>query len=338
MKSVLLGFAISFFAAGGHAINKENIRVVPTKTLVTMEIDGQFPAGPETDVLFVVDDSGSMTTHQNNLANHIDLFAEEAVKTSNSFHIGVINTAIKKDIFGNVKTEVGEIFGNPRIITPTTKNVVDALRANLKLGSNGSGTESVFLPVTEALSSENLNGMNAGFLRESAHLSVVVLTDAEDQSQISAWDFVDNLVDLKKGIDNVSMQAVMVSSVENENKTCQADGEPAFKIEEALRLLRGDQYSLCSQQMAQDVVSLAKNVFPPFPGEFKPGIAIDEVTLFGEPDVSSIKVQFGNQIIKEHSKFGWSYRKESNTLVFRPGIVWRPQAKDTPISITYRPL
>ncbi len=337
MKSVLLILAIPFFAISGQAIEKENIRVLPTKTLVTIEIDGKFPAGPETDVLFVVDDSGSMTSHQNNLANHIDLFAQEAVKTRNSFHIAVINTGMKKDIFGNSQTEVGEIIGNPRVITPATKNTVDALRANLKLGSNGSGTESVFLPVTEALSAENLNGMNAGFLRDSAHLSIVVLTDAEDQSEITAWDFVDNLVDLKKGIENVSMQAVMVSSIENENNSCQADGAPAVKIEEALRLLRGEQYSLCSQKMAQDVINLAKNVFSPFPGEFKPGVLIDEVTLFGEPDVSSIKVQFGNQTIAEHSKYGWSYRKETNTLIFRSDIVWQPQAKDTPITITYRP-
>jgi hypothetical protein len=48
---------------------------------------------PRVDILFVVDSSGSMMSHQENLAKNIDLFVDKFVQAGTlDFHVGVITT------------------------------------------------------------------------------------------------------------------------------------------------------------------------------------------------------------------------------------------------------
>lgn len=336
MKHLLLTNLVFFFTWNVLAIEASQVRVIPSNKIVTIEIDGQFPAGPATDVLFVVDDSGSMQTHQENLAKHIDLLAEQAIDTNNDFHIGIVNTLFEGSSTWPNNTKVGELLGTPKILDSQTPNLINVLKKNLTLGTQGSGTESIFQPVMTALSPENTQGMNAGFLREEAHLSIVVLTDAEDQSKFSAWDFADYLVDLKGGPENVSMQGIVVSVADHQAKTCQGEDAPK-KIEEAIRLLSGKTYSLCSTTMAQDIEALAQDVFPPFQGIFKPAIKFDFVELVGKPVLGSIKVKFGKQTLEEDPALGWSYDETANRVVFGNKIEWQPQSNRTRVVVTYKP-
>ncbi len=341
MKILISITILSMLAWSAQAVDQSQVRVAPTNKFMTIEVDGQFPAGPATDVIFVIDDSGSMSSHQANLASHIHLLAQEAEQAGNSFHVGVVNTFFgsKSPFPGQGNTVEGLLLGNPQVITPQTNDLVTVLQNRLSLGTDGSGTESIFRPVMTALTSENTAGMNAGFLRENAHLSIVVLTDAEDQSNVSPWDFVDYLADLKGGVENVTMQSIMVTQEDVKNETCHGeskDGSP--RIEEAIRLLQGDTFSLCSATMAQDIATLSSNVFPPFQGDFKPGILMDYVELVGTPEESSIKVQFGGQTLANDPALGWTYDQVQNRLNFGNQIEWLPQPKNTKVIITYKPI
>ncbi len=339
MRVSVLFLAITLVASTAWTIEATNIRINPIKKLVTIEVDGQFPPGPQTDVLFVIDDSGSMSIHQENLAKHIQLLAGQALNVSNDFHIAVTNTFFgnSSQTFGKKKKE-GQLFGDVRVIDPSTPNLVSAIQKNLLLGVDGSAEESIFRPVMTALSPEMITGENKDFYRQEASLSVVFLTDAREQSDVKAWAFADYLVDLKGDSSKVNMQAIMVSSDDIKNNTCLGESaKNPLQLEEAVRLLNGEVFSLCSQQMAQDIETLAKNVFPPFSGTFAPGVALDFIEMVGRPEKGTIKVQFGHQTLIEDPALGWSYDSNKNHITFGPQIQWEPQALNARIVITYKP-
>ncbi len=338
MKQFLVIFMLLSFVISAQAIDQENIRVVPSKKKVIIEIDGRFPAGPATDVLFVVDDSGSMMEHQKNLSSHITSLVEQITFSNNDFHIGVTSTSGKGSFNGGSQYKLGELIGQHKIIDPKTPDLQSAIEKNLLLGVNGDAIEQLFSPVLAALSEENQNGVNQGFYRPNAHLAVVFLTDTDDQSIFTAWEFVDGLVDLKGSLSRITLQSFMVTSEDIKSNSCRGelkDGSP--KIEEAIRLIQGNTYSLCSPQMEQDVLAMAEKIFPPHQGPFLPGIKIDRVKLVGVPEIGSIQVEFGKQKLPEDAEVGWSYDAISGEIIFGDKIVWMPQIKGTMLVVTYRP-
>src|SRR5438309_5556876 len=67
------------------------------------------------DVLWVVDDSGSMAPRQENLAKNLQSFMDVFVKSGIDYRIAVTTTDIFK--------EKGAFVGSPKVITPLTPNV-----------------------------------------------------------------------------------------------------------------------------------------------------------------------------------------------------------------------
>lgn len=93
--------------------------------------------GPAVDLLFIIDNSGSMEGHQKNLAKNIDLLVGGIFKNPIiDFNIGVLTT----------DAIYGDLSGNPRIIRRETPNATDKLKQNLLVGTNGNGTETVLQP------------------------------------------------------------------------------------------------------------------------------------------------------------------------------------------------
>ena len=67
----------------------------------------QQPERPLVDVLFSVDDSGSMSEEQQNLANNFSSFINAASSLDTDYHIGVIAPILKA---------IGEVNSTPAVI------------------------------------------------------------------------------------------------------------------------------------------------------------------------------------------------------------------------------
>jgi hypothetical protein len=101
-------------------------------------------AASAVDVLWVVDNSGSMEPHQQNVAQNFASFIKIFTRGSIDYRIAVTTT----DIFH----DQGKFVGTPAIISPQTPDVIGSFESNISVGVNGSanseGLEAAMLAVS----------------------------------------------------------------------------------------------------------------------------------------------------------------------------------------------
>jgi hypothetical protein len=203
---------------------------VPTNALTSCQATQVLPSAVATDILFVVDDSGSMAANQSNLANNLDAFIDALVSSpvQNDFRIGVTNSsvddfnlstvysggpskgipypqgallAVATDSVGNVipgqlvydATKYASTggWGGNRILDKGSPTLAADFKNNVRVGSSGTGKEQPLRAAKLALT-DRLADANAGFLRDGARLAVIVLSDADDCSNSTLPNITSN--------------------------------------------------------------------------------------------------------------------------------------------------
>jgi len=283
---------------------------------------------PLVDILFVVDDSGSMASHQENLANNIELFVNEIVQKSQlDYHIGVITTT---DAYSDYRESGGGVLvGKVPVVSRSTRNGVAELAKNLKVGIEGDGSEKFFLPVKMALSEPLLSTANRGFLRRNAPLALIFITDTDDQTTgISTDDFANWLIGLKGNTRNVLVYGVYIPLAE---KRCERFGEePPERLEaffermQALHL----SFSLCSPDYGKRLAGLANDLV---------GRVGSRFPLARFPDPETIVVRYGTQVIPNDYETGWTYDPESVSVVMGPKVTFSSQPPGTEVVVEFVP-
>ncbi|MEM9194623.1 MAG: hypothetical protein AAGF12_35925 [Myxococcota bacterium] len=161
------------------------------------------------DILFVIDDSGSMQEEQSNLASNFPRFVE-VINTfmtdggsALDYRIGVTTTG--KDFttvisFPGVPLppmEITETGPAGELLMPGQCNmsrrwlerndpdVSGSFSCLGQVGTTGSSVEMPLHMLQLAITDRVTEGTNAGFLREDALLAVVILTDEDDCSQLN---------------------------------------------------------------------------------------------------------------------------------------------------------
>lgn len=337
MKKIVLVVAYIFT---GLALNscspRAEVGYLPPAPPVDKVVDGDGDDtnsegfDPKADILFVVDNSGSMGDHQTNLANNISLFTSTFLEKSIiDYNIAVINT----DNGGIYTTGFccGKFVGETKIISKTTLRANYVLRQNLLVGINGSGEESPFGAVLNALSPALLQDWNSGFLRNDAALIVVFITDAEDQSDASAQELYDYLLRLKNGRKHrLLAYGALVPTIE---VGCRRDEDRVYprKIEQFLSMVpnagRSNVFSLCDEQFGAHLAGIATEIV---------NQVSSTVYLTRFPDLETIQVVYGNLTIPQDEKKGWVYDRSLNAIRLGPDIDWTVQPVGTKLIVTYK--
>ncbi len=163
----------------------------------------------KTDILFVVDNSGSMAPIQQRVATDIPVFVEELQKSggvANNFRVAVTTTSVYEayqyynTIFYNYYPQAGWLLNIPlldggvgpeRYLDDTNPELVPRFAlAMATVGIDGSGQETPFeatrIALQNALAPLDLpdgGPANRGFLRDGARLMVVAVSDEDDCSE-----------------------------------------------------------------------------------------------------------------------------------------------------------
>lgn len=302
------------------------------------------------DILFVIDDSGSMNDHQRNLAANMDLFVE-GLKENRfiDYHIGAISTA-EAEALGGVGTGAGpgagRLNGRFRFVDRTTPDGWNELKKNVLMGISGSGYEKMFSPTKLALTEPNLSGWNAGFYRPTAFLAVIFITDAEDQSDksemggnkssndplnLSPAGMYDFLVQLKKGNKQKVLTYGSWVPLGIPNSICRWDdgSMPHIRLDEFFRIAKSSTYSLCDANYGQKLGEIGKDLIARIGRR---------VVLDRRPKSDSISIFYGTQEILPDAESGWSYDPSENAINFGRKIVWTDQPPGTNIEVGFDPI
>lgn len=180
---------------------------VPGSTLPgRCEAEAPLVATQKTDILFVIDNSGSMAEEQEAIARELPAFLDELRRgggVEQDFRVGVITTSVYlnarfdnevkyfpyTDQAGRLQP-VPDALGRPtaeRYLEKGDPELLARFGRLVKQGTEGSGQETPFeavrLAVTPPLTTTPISeGGNGGFLRDEARLLVVVVSDEEDCS------------------------------------------------------------------------------------------------------------------------------------------------------------
>lgn len=218
-----------------------------TESQVTVPAAKPVPA----DILFVVDNSGSMADEQANLAANFEFFINQ-IQGSGDYQIAIVTT----DQSGSPPEKAGLIeytyltshpyqpaignnynsacydlpdiahgcFRGPnpdrRIIRstqPASEQISD-FQANVMVGSCGSGTETGLKSMRAALEQTGPSQCNSGFLRPDANLVVIFVSDEEDTDNTPIGQYVQDLVGFKDP-SKVRIAAI-VGSVDGDASQC----------------------------------------------------------------------------------------------------------------------
>ncbi|WP_434379649.1 vWA domain-containing protein [Melittangium boletus] len=160
----------------------------------------------KTDLLFVIDNSGSMSEEQAAIATELPAFLEALRKddgVAQDFRVGVLTTSVYLQARVNGRVEffpyndqagrlqpVPDAQGRPtaeRFLEGSDPALLEKFRRLVRQGIKGSGQETPFeavrLALTPPLSTLPVaEGGTEGFLRDGARLLVVVVSDEDDCS------------------------------------------------------------------------------------------------------------------------------------------------------------
>lgn len=264
---------------------------------------------PMVDILFIVDNSGSMSSNQQQLGASFTDFANYLISQNVNYHVGVTTTDI--DSFTG---QHGTLVGNPKIIDTTTANPSSKFAQNANVGTNGDGTERGLEGARMALSPPNTTGANAGFLRQAAKLFLIFVSDEDDQSpdgssQLQPTSYYSNFFLNVKGNDPSRISASAIAG-DVPNGCSTAAAGPRYK--EVVDALGGVFSTICTNNFGPALHSIGVNAAQ----------LESEFFLTRQAIASSIVVKVDGAVQAQGTV--WTYNATANSIVFASGHVPNP--------------
>ena len=295
----------------------------------------------EVDVLFVIDNSCSMSDEQASLAANFSSFAQFADAQGLGYHIGVVTTDVQGGFPGPMcaapaapQRPMGMSQGacgyladgngdgtniDPawRIVEPNEQPSPGAAFAAIATaGINGAGIEQGLEAAYRALSPPIATGWNAGFLRPGAHFALIFVSDEEDQSPQSVDFYVSFFASLAP--QNGWSASAIVGPVPG---GC-TNADPGARYAEVADRSGGVVESICTTDWATALQNLGLSAFgyrarfllanPPIPGTLE--VLVD-----------------GVQVPQRHSsgQVRWTYDAVNNSVAFAPLAIPEPGSEIT---------
>jgi hypothetical protein len=162
------------------------------------------------DIMWVIDDSGSMADEQASLGENFDSFITQFINMNVDFKMGITTTDTSSS-----KKKGKMVSGSDTLLTSSAaaanpNKFMNDFKNLVQVGTAGSGYEKG-LAATEGF----MEKYAASFARPDAYLAVVVLSDEEDQSPEAVKHYTDYLKSFKANAGLVKVYSIV--NVENLN-------------------------------------------------------------------------------------------------------------------------
>jgi hypothetical protein len=332
-------FSIMFFVACG---GDQSFNLAPASQTFKQN-DLQF--SKTLDILWVIDNSGSMQTSQDNLRNNFDAFLFQFVTRAMDFHMAVVTTdAYKGQFTGDQSMSLfrdgsptGGYSGVP-MVTSETPNFRSTMAVNLNQGIGGDGDERAFQSFLAALK----NPLNNGFLRPNSFLAVIILSDEDDFSSNLSTAITDpnspQLHPITKYRDELDslvgvgdLRRYSVSAITIKDESCRqllAQGSSGQKIGyrhmQLATMTEGVSASLCGD-FAASLNEISGKIL-----ELITGFKLERI-----PRPETIVVYVNGAEVPQSAVDGWTYEAALNMIKFHGTGVPKQGAT---IGVNYQPI
>ena len=291
-------------------------------------------SGQQVDVLFMIDNSGSMSEEQDNLARNISAFISGADQFQNDFQLGVVNSEADGDT-------AGHLISTPRIIrrSPQTEQ---QFQDSADVGTDSAQDERGLGSAHKALVDPNAfdsgvacqndgqcmapdhcvdgacGGANRGFLRDAAALEIIFLSDEEDQSPGTVNFYVDFFKSIKGFRNEARMHthAIVGADGNGDAAACMSEdgaADAGRRYVEVARRTNGTVHSICSNDFGADLRTIGNQAF---------GLQV-QFFLSRPAAPGTVTVEVDGADVAA----GWSFDEESNSVAFDEGSVPQPGAR-----------
>ncbi len=352
MKKLVSSAALVTLAVLAACNAKNTDMQAPPETFQAVTIEAartQTLADPKVNILFVVDNSGSMKGYQDKLAQNMKLFSEKFFANSRiDYKIGVVpvydskylndqtvyaHGLRKMNALGqlvHLKGLVASDNQNQVFVTRQTKNPQQVLEQTVAIGTQwGPEAEESFSPVL-AITDATINAeKNQGFYEKDAYLAVIFLTDADDVTPgLSGEDFYQQLVDLKDGDMSKVLIAAALPNINNHSAECTTDGRGPLQAFPALLAKSGALYAdLCSKNFGSKLAD--------FGALLVARVGAQAIKINFTPDITSLQVSYGPANSKESERIeiprgtGYFYVPETEQILISSDfkVAWQPGYK-----------
>jgi hypothetical protein len=183
MNKLILGFLLTGAAGVSFSCGETTNFSMASESSIFKQ--NSMSTNGKVDVLFVIDNSGTMASSQANVAANFQKFIQLFNQRGIDYRLAVTTTEAYRDDFvtpqsfaqyrdGTDKTSHTGV----RLISPQTPNLEQTFLTNIIQGTAGSGDERAFQSFHAALSSP----LNSNFPRPDAFLSIIIVSDEDDFS------------------------------------------------------------------------------------------------------------------------------------------------------------
>lgn len=271
----------------------------PSQMDVVLSKNTSTSEGEKVDILFVIDNSGSMKDHQDRLKANTAYFINNFTQASRlDWKIGMISSDTSEEPY------LG-FGGASGILDRNTLNPVQVFQDTVgKFGTSSGQPERAFAPV--------LNAINRypEFAREDAYLAVIMVTDEEEQSyEMSPSGFLQEIQRIKaKKPDSFLTYGLFAAT---ESCTQGKFYYRGSRYEEILRLTSGKFYNLCDLGSGALLASLGQDLISQI-SENSPYIVLNNI-----PIVETLKVFYqGRELVPGLPANGgeWIYESGFNRV------------------------
>ena len=200
------------------------------------------------DIVFVVDDSGSMAHFQTKLSNEMGQFASTISQLSADFRIGVITTTS------------GELIG----WTESTSVTMEQELMNLVIvGTSGSGWETGLLSLYDCMFNNTCNTMRGGWMRPDARMAVIFISDEPDSSP-QPWNYYQSIFDQSIDPGRISMHGIIGPQPNGcQGSSWGISAQAGHGYHEIISHYQGQEHSICDDNWGIAITTIATDISRP---------------------------------------------------------------------------
>ncbi len=240
------------------------------------------------DILWVMDNSGSMSDEQQALSDNFDAFISDFITRNIDFQMAITTTDGRRNS--------GQMVGDSDELTSiAAANNVNRFMNNftdqINVGIRGSGDE------MGIETSKDFFDNYRSWAREDAYLIVVYISDEEDNSRGFVNDYISNLQSLKASAGMVKAYSIVTTELDP-NKQWESVGERYMEV---------------SRATGGEIASIHQDFHETLSGfGFKILDLLDSFPLSGVPVGTELSVTVNNQELAQ----GWTYDETSRSIKF----------------------